>query len=297
MPASSLTSAEISTQPECWQRAAELAPEQSATPARPRRAGRGRRLRHVVVHGAVRTPRCASRPVTARPTPSPPPNSPFGRRYDRVRRHHPVRHHHRSAAGLRPASRFGTGDRPHRRPAHPGDERGGRNRRAGLRRRTVRGADPVRHHRARPAARPPRRGPHRRGPRRPNGTRRRPLPRGPGRGAVHLPRHRVDQRPGAGGRPQDARGGGRLDRGLPGDGIPPRPDQHHRPRPRRLVVRPAARRFGREHRRGRRPPGKPSLADPLAELVRAQRLAVAVAEGKGYDPDRPRHLTRSVVLS
>ncbi|WP_415953710.1 SIS domain-containing protein [Streptomyces sp. KLOTTS4A1] len=36
--------------------------------------------------------------------------------------------------------------------------------------------------------------------------------------------------------------------------------------------------------------------DPLAELVRAQRLAVAVADTKGLDPDRPRHLTRSVVL-
>ncbi|MEU8096439.1 SIS domain-containing protein [Streptomyces rubiginosohelvolus] len=36
--------------------------------------------------------------------------------------------------------------------------------------------------------------------------------------------------------------------------------------------------------------------DPLAELVRAQRLAVGVAAAKGLDPDRPRHLTRSVVL-
>ncbi|MFE7834875.1 SIS domain-containing protein [Streptomyces sp. NPDC057474] len=36
--------------------------------------------------------------------------------------------------------------------------------------------------------------------------------------------------------------------------------------------------------------------DPLAELVRAQRLAVAVAAARGLDPDRPRHLTRSVVL-
>ncbi|MGK5496771.1 SIS domain-containing protein [Streptomyces sp. URMC 125] len=36
--------------------------------------------------------------------------------------------------------------------------------------------------------------------------------------------------------------------------------------------------------------------DPLADLVRAQRLAVAVAEARGCDPDRPAHLTRSVVL-
>ena len=36
--------------------------------------------------------------------------------------------------------------------------------------------------------------------------------------------------------------------------------------------------------------------DPLADLIRAQRLAVACAEARGYDPDRPRNLTRSVVL-
>lgn len=37
--------------------------------------------------------------------------------------------------------------------------------------------------------------------------------------------------------------------------------------------------------------------DPLADLVRAQRLAVAVAAARGLDPDRPRHLTRSVILA
>ncbi|MET9684311.1 SIS domain-containing protein [Streptomyces coeruleorubidus] len=37
--------------------------------------------------------------------------------------------------------------------------------------------------------------------------------------------------------------------------------------------------------------------DPLAQLVRAQRLAVAVAAARGLDPDRPRHLTRSVILA
>ncbi|HEY5836055.1 SIS domain-containing protein [Streptomyces sp.] len=36
--------------------------------------------------------------------------------------------------------------------------------------------------------------------------------------------------------------------------------------------------------------------DPLADLIRAQRLAVTIAEAKGYDPDRPRNLTRSVIL-
>jgi fructoselysine-6-P-deglycase FrlB-like protein len=37
--------------------------------------------------------------------------------------------------------------------------------------------------------------------------------------------------------------------------------------------------------------------DPLADLVRAQLLAADRAEMVGLDPDRPRHLTRSVVLS
>lgn len=36
--------------------------------------------------------------------------------------------------------------------------------------------------------------------------------------------------------------------------------------------------------------------DPLASLVLAQRLAVALAESRGLDPDRPRNLTRSVIL-
>lgn len=36
--------------------------------------------------------------------------------------------------------------------------------------------------------------------------------------------------------------------------------------------------------------------DPMAELVRIQRMALAVAAAKGLDPDHPRHLTRSVVL-
>ncbi|MEU0897678.1 SIS domain-containing protein [Streptomyces massasporeus] len=36
--------------------------------------------------------------------------------------------------------------------------------------------------------------------------------------------------------------------------------------------------------------------DPLAQLVRVHRLAVAVAASRGLDPDTPRHLTRSVIL-
>jgi CRISPR-associated protein Cas5a/b/c len=40
-----------------------------------------------------------------------------------------------------------------------------------------------------------------------------------------------------------------------------------------------------------------SQADPLAELVGVQRLAAAVARAGGFDPDRPRNLTRSVILA
>ncbi len=37
-------------------------------------------------------------------------------------------------------------------------------------------------------------------------------------------------------------------------------------------------------------------ADPLVELVQAQRLAVALAESRGLVADTPRHLSRSVIL-
>jgi glutamine---fructose-6-phosphate transaminase (isomerizing) len=37
-------------------------------------------------------------------------------------------------------------------------------------------------------------------------------------------------------------------------------------------------------------------ADPLVQLVHAQRLALALADQRGLNPDSPRHLTRSVVL-
>ena len=38
------------------------------------------------------------------------------------------------------------------------------------------------------------------------------------------------------------------------------------------------------------------MLDPLAQVVQAQRVALALAEMRGLDPDRPRNLTRSVVL-
>ncbi len=39
-----------------------------------------------------------------------------------------------------------------------------------------------------------------------------------------------------------------------------------------------------------------SVRDPMADLILAQRLAVALALHRGLDPDAPRNLTRSVVL-
>jgi fructoselysine-6-P-deglycase FrlB-like protein len=39
------------------------------------------------------------------------------------------------------------------------------------------------------------------------------------------------------------------------------------------------------------------LTDPMAELLRVQRAAVEIAMRKGLDPDRPRHLSRSVILA
>jgi CRISPR-associated protein Cas5a/b/c len=40
-----------------------------------------------------------------------------------------------------------------------------------------------------------------------------------------------------------------------------------------------------------------STRDPMAELVLVQRLAAALARARGLDPDRPRHLNRSVILA
>ncbi|MET8252711.1 sugar isomerase [Micromonospora sp. NPDC005197] len=37
--------------------------------------------------------------------------------------------------------------------------------------------------------------------------------------------------------------------------------------------------------------------DPMADLILAQRFAVALATSRGLDPDAPRHLSRSVVLA
>jgi len=37
--------------------------------------------------------------------------------------------------------------------------------------------------------------------------------------------------------------------------------------------------------------------DPMADLIRAQRLAVEISTAAGLDPDQPRNLTRSVILA
>jgi fructoselysine-6-P-deglycase FrlB-like protein len=37
--------------------------------------------------------------------------------------------------------------------------------------------------------------------------------------------------------------------------------------------------------------------DPMADLLRVHRLCLAKAERAGVDPDRPRHLSRSIILS
>ena len=37
--------------------------------------------------------------------------------------------------------------------------------------------------------------------------------------------------------------------------------------------------------------------EPMAELVRVHKLALALARARGLDPDRPRNLTRSVILT
>jgi fructoselysine-6-P-deglycase FrlB-like protein len=43
--------------------------------------------------------------------------------------------------------------------------------------------------------------------------------------------------------------------------------------------------------------GGRSPLDPMADLIVAQRVAVQLATSQGLDPDRPRNLTRSVVLT
>lgn len=39
-----------------------------------------------------------------------------------------------------------------------------------------------------------------------------------------------------------------------------------------------------------------SALDPMAHLIRAQRVAIEIAKLKGLDPDHPRGLSRSIIL-
>ena len=48
------------------------------------------------------------------------------------------------------------------------------------------------------------------------------------------------------------------------------------------------------------PPAPASISselDPLADLIRAQKLSLLRARAKGLNPDEPRNLTRSVILA
>jgi fructoselysine-6-P-deglycase FrlB-like protein len=40
-----------------------------------------------------------------------------------------------------------------------------------------------------------------------------------------------------------------------------------------------------------------SALDPMAHLIKAQRVAVTIAKNRGFNPDYPRNLTRSIVLA
>jgi fructoselysine-6-P-deglycase FrlB-like protein len=43
--------------------------------------------------------------------------------------------------------------------------------------------------------------------------------------------------------------------------------------------------------------GKRAPLDPMADLILAQRVALSLATTQGLDPDHPRNLSRSVVLT
>ena len=123
-----------------------------------------------------------------------------------------------------------------------------------------------------------------------------PVPDVTGARAVRVPRLGLDRRPGQRGGAQAARGGRRVGRGLPGDGVPATA---------RSAPTPTRRWCGRSARSIPACSTMPSAPDlrspstapsPLASLVLAQRVAVALARARNLDPDHPHSLTRSVVL-
>ena len=296
-PRAARTEAEIASQPACWRRAGRLAASVAGTAARRRGAGRGRRA--AAPRGSSRSPtrRPGRRPGRARPTRSPPRRCRAGGDYDRVlvlsrsgttteilqlltgcaapshRRDHRGR---ADPGGGRPPTtsstlafadeesvvqtRFATTELALLR-AHLGHDIGPAARRggAGARRAAAGGA----------AGRPP----------------------------VHLPRHRLDLRPGQRGRAQAARGGRHVDRVLPGHGVPARPGRGDRRRQRRVGC--SAPRPTGSPTRSRRPAARPGQA------ARTRWPSWSGCSGSpsrwpgraGLDPDRPRNLTRSVILA
>lgn len=87
-----------------------------------------------------------------------------------------------------------------------------------------------------------------------------------------------------------------MDGVLPHDGVPARHDRHRRPS--RLVwhLGPGAENL-RDEVLATGATFVQSTDDPQVDLVRVQRLAAEVAVERALDPDRPRNLTRSVVLA
>ena len=240
--------------------------------------------------------RRASWPDRARPTPSRRPK-PRRRRYDVV----VLLTRSGTTTEMLDYARGLAGDDPHGgRDGHAGqpDRRALRRHRAArLRRRALGRADALRHDRPRAGARRPGRrhrrpGRCRRGRARPSRCRSTPAAVAP----VRLSRARHGRRGGARGRAQAARGGRRSG---------PRPI----PRPSSATGRsarsappawcgPSARRPPARPRRCG-PPAPPSgrpAATPWSSSSWRSAWPSSLAQGKGLDPDHPRHLTRSVIL-
>ena len=117
------------------------------------------------------------------------------------------------------------------------------------------------------------------------------------RRAGQLPRPRLDGRAGPRGGAQAARGGPAVDRVVPGDGVPARPDQHRRAGPGDLGVRRRSGRAGRArcgHRRALRAPRRPTRWPTWSGCT---GCAWSPPAARGLDPDRPRHLSRSIILT
>ena len=176
---------ELSSQPECWKRAAELAVQhKDALPAPGERVavvGCGTSFFMAQAVAALRERRGTGRDRRLRRL-----RIPRGTLLRPGRRADPLRHHHRGARPARGGARPGPYHRHHGRPEHAGHAGRRRHRRARLRRRGVGRPDPLRHHRPHPAARPPRAA-HRAGRRRRPHRTGRTAARRPGRTAPSSP--------------------------------------------------------------------------------------------------------------